>query len=178
MDTVVLTDNYELKKSSKATLKSRKLVLCVCGLVLFVTVLVGGVYLGVTLSDDADKRWCGVKSYPIDEDCYRFSSINCSISLIESIPDNLTYPSGSPSHPSTYNSWLQLLDVAQSTIYIASSYWSLRSDDLPVKDPSSWQGEDIFNKLVKAGKRGDFIYVYNYLLGIFFHVFFFHCFHC
>ena len=98
--------------------------------------------------------WCGKRDGILyrNETCHDFS---CNITLIESIPENLTYPDSAPSHPSIYSGWLQLLDAAQSTIYIASSYWSLRPEDVPVNDSSSWQGEDIFNKLIEVGKRGD-----------------------
>ena len=34
--------------------------------------------------------------------------------LVESIPENLTFPAGSPSHASTYDAWMQLLQARQS----------------------------------------------------------------
>lgn len=78
--------------------------------------------------------------------------ISCSASLVESIPENLTYPAGSISHPSTYKALSKLIDKATHTIEIASFYWTLRRADI-YNDSSAWQGEDIFNKLIIAGRN-------------------------
>ena len=59
--------------------------------------------------------------------------------LVESIPENLTYNSGPPIHPSTFTGIKQLIGLAQETIEIASFYWTMRSEDLPVQDESAWQ---------------------------------------
>lgn len=48
------------------------------------------------------------------------------LSIVESIPENLTYPEGSPSHLSTYEAWMFLLQNATKTVDIASYYWVLR----------------------------------------------------
>ena len=154
METIALTDKVEMRKASKG-LQTRKKILCFSGLFVLVVLLLSAVCLGVFLRHDKGEKVFKCGTMNEIGFCQDFGSTNCNITLIESIPENLTYPDGAPSHPSIYSSWLQLLDEAQSTIYIASSYWSLRSEDVPVKDPSSWQGEDIFNKLVEAGKRGD-----------------------
>ncbi|XP_064599965.1 5'-3' exonuclease PLD3-like [Liolophura sinensis] len=74
--------------------------------------------------------------------------------VVESIPQNLTYPSGAPSHVSTYTGLSTLLKNAQSTIEIASFYWTLQNTDVPPlpADPSSWEGQSLFDMLYKAGK--------------------------
>lgn len=77
----------------------------------------------------------------------------CVFTLVESIPENLTYSNGSLPHPSTFTGISQLLDMAQDTIEIASFYWSMRGSDLPSPDGSSWQGEALFDSLMKAGKE-------------------------
>ncbi|KAI4457518.1 phospholipase d - related [Holotrichia oblita] len=69
-------------------------------------------------------------------------------SLIESIPEGMTYPNGTASYPSTYETWYDLIDKAQHTIEIASFYWTLRQDEV-YPDPSS--GEEIYNALLTAG---------------------------
>ena len=61
------------------------------------------------------------------------------LSLVESIPENLTYTAGSPSNPSIYATWLQLLQRANESIDIASSYWSLRNQDTKTYEPSAYQ---------------------------------------
>ncbi|XP_023213787.1 phospholipase D3-like, partial [Centruroides sculpturatus] len=71
-------------------------------------------------------------------------------SIVESIPENLTYPAGSPQHLSTYEGWMNLIGMAQNTIDIASFYWTLRGNDV-IQDPSDWQGEMIFKELLQAG---------------------------
>ena len=160
MDTIALTEDVKLKKSAKR-LQPRRKILCFSGVFVVAILVVCAVCLGAFLRHDKyednneSSGWCGTTKFKGKRICTDLSSVNCTITLIESIPENLTYPHSAPSHPSIYNSWLKLLDAAQSTIYIASSYWSLRSEDVPVEDPSSWQGQDIFNKLIEAGKRGD-----------------------
>ena len=56
----------------------------------------------------------------------QFFKIDTRLSIVESIPENLTYSSGSPSHGSTYSSWLMLLKAASKTVDVASYYWTLR----------------------------------------------------
>ena len=58
-----------------------------------------------------------------------------SLGLVESTPENLTYPAGSPSHLSTYKAWMQLLTDAKETVDIASFYWTLRGHG-SIKDPT------------------------------------------
>ncbi|KAI4457676.1 phospholipase d - related [Holotrichia oblita] len=74
----------------------------------------------------------------------------CRFSLIESIPEGMTYPNGTASYPSTYETWYDLIDKAQHTIEIASFYWTLRQDEV-YPDPSSVEGEEIYNALLTAG---------------------------
>lgn len=74
----------------------------------------------------------------------------CQLSLVESIPDGLTFNS-SVSHPSTYSTWVQLIDLAQEEIEIGSFYWNLQD---PTADPSlTSNGTDIFKRLMDAGTR-------------------------
>ncbi|XP_063906501.1 5'-3' exonuclease PLD3-like isoform X2 [Zophobas morio] len=78
------------------------------------------------------------------------SCINtCSLSLVESIPEGVTFNS-SVKHPSTFETWFNLILSAESTIEIASFYWTLRQSEV-YPDPSSVKGEIIFQSLLKAG---------------------------
>lgn len=77
---------------------------------------------------------------------------SCSIQLVESIPEGLTYPAGSASFMSTFDAWQNLLSLANKTIDIASFYWTLRSADV-FNHSSSWQGEQIFQQLLVAGTK-------------------------
>ena len=50
------------------------------------------------------------------------------MSLIESIPTNLTYnDTNSPQHLSTFDAWNMLMNQANRTLNIASYYWTLRA---------------------------------------------------
>ncbi len=52
-------------------------------------------------------------------------------------------------HESLLQAWTRLLDLAEKRLELASSYWSLRGKDVYV-DPSDWQGEDIYARLVNG----------------------------
>ena len=43
----------------------------------------------------------------------------------------------------------RLLGLAKGRLELASSYWSLRGSDV-YPDPSDWQGEDIYARLVNG----------------------------
>ena len=58
---------------------------------------------------------------------------------MESIPENLTFSPGSPSHPSIFDGWMELIRSANKSINIASFYWTMRGKDIGVDDPSVWQ---------------------------------------
>lgn len=81
---------------------------------------------------------------------------SCTISIVESVPENLTYPRSDVIHPSVYSGWLNLLKSAEHSLDIASSYWSLRGNDTQTDDPSTAWGEHIFNELIATAKRGIF----------------------
>ena len=54
------------------------------------------------------------------------SSLLFSLTIVESIPENLTYAKDAPLHTSTYQAWMTLLAAATQTVDIASYYWTLR----------------------------------------------------
>ena len=56
---------------------------------------------------------------------------------MESIPEGLVYPNGTLK-PSIFDSWLQLIELAEHSIDIASFYWSLQGNDV-VPHPSAWK---------------------------------------
>lgn len=80
-------------------------------------------------------------------------SQTCRIRLVESIPQGLDYPSGSPSFMSTYDAWQGLINASTSSIDIGALYWTLRSDEV-ANHSSSAQGEQIFQSLLRYGRRG------------------------
>ena len=86
-------------------------------------------------------------------------SDQCSIQLVESIPEGLVYNS-SVTHMKTYEAWISLIQAAEKRIETAGMYWSLRGKDV-FEDPSDWAGEDVFKQLETAGGHtGGVICVY------------------
>lgn len=61
-----------------------------------------------------------------------------SIVLVESIPEGLEFNS-STSHPSIFQTWLSLMNEAQSSIDIASFYWTLTNSDTGTHEPTADQ---------------------------------------
>ncbi|KAL0880322.1 hypothetical protein ABMA27_002773 [Loxostege sticticalis] len=78
-------------------------------------------------------------------------SDECRLSLVESIPEGHMYPPNA-THLPTKNAWLDLIDEAQTSIEIASFYWSLRfNEEYPYN--SSIEGEQVFQALYAAGSK-------------------------
>jgi phospholipase D3/4 len=74
----------------------------------------------------------------------------CNLFLVESIPEGLVYPNNSVKYSSTFDTWDQLIHLANFSIEIASFYWTLRGIDV-INHTSAWEGEHIFNALLNAG---------------------------
>ncbi|XP_048259927.1 5'-3' exonuclease PLD3-like isoform X1 [Haliotis rufescens] len=77
----------------------------------------------------------------------------CRIQLVESIPENLTFPANETVHLPTAEALMELILSANETIEIASYYWTLRTNDVPDHDNSSRVGQLLFNTLMKIGKE-------------------------
>ncbi|CAG4935737.1 unnamed protein product [Parnassius apollo] len=78
-------------------------------------------------------------------------SDECRLSLVESIPEGHMYPANM-THTPTKNVWLDLIDEAQTSIEIASFYWSLRFNEFYPYN-SSIEGEQVFQALYAAGSK-------------------------
>ncbi|KAJ6656940.1 hypothetical protein lerEdw1_002941 [Lerista edwardsae] len=98
--------------------------------------------------------WQHLSSFPglwrATEEC----SAQCSLTLVESIPDILDYGPEAPQHPSTYQGWMDLLAEANSSVEIAAFYFTLRDSDIHREDPSSQQGKAVFESLLGLPSRG------------------------
>ncbi|XP_061714515.1 5'-3' exonuclease PLD3-like isoform X1 [Cydia pomonella] len=80
-----------------------------------------------------------------------YCSDECRLSLVETIPEGHMYPPNI-THTPTKQVWLDLIDEAQSTIEIASFYWTLRFyEEYPYN--SSIEGEQVFQALYAAGSK-------------------------
>ncbi|XP_060779549.1 5'-3' exonuclease PLD3 isoform X2 [Neoarius graeffei] len=88
------------------------------------------------------------KNPPITHTC----TDACRLVLVESIPVGVEFNS-SVGHPSIYQSWLSLLSEAQSSLDIASFYWSLTNEDTHTHEPTANQGEKILQELVELSGK-------------------------
>jgi len=88
----------------------------------------------------------------IDDDKLRRCQAECKFSLVESIPDGMSYRNGSTPYPSTFSVWSGLLDRATAAVEIAAYYWSL-TDGTKGRFPTGGQGQEIFDKLLQAGTK-------------------------
>ncbi|XP_038045980.1 5'-3' exonuclease PLD3-like isoform X2 [Patiria miniata] len=117
-------------------------------------VLIFLVILCILAALTAALTFLGIAGSRPKPDHWEKCSDNCSIILVESIPANLTFPPGSPSHVSTFDTWMKLINIATKSIDIASYYWTLNGKDIYV-DPTDKQGEEVYAALLNAGtKRG------------------------
>ncbi|KAI6652898.1 Phospholipase D3-like [Oopsacas minuta] len=78
----------------------------------------------------------------------------CQLKIVESIPQNLTYPGGSPTHESTFKGWADILNLAKNEVNISSFYMTLKGSDTKTKDPSTKEGEQILTSLKLLGGKG------------------------
>ncbi|KAM9134633.1 5'-3' exonuclease PLD3-like isoform 3-T3 [Pangshura tecta] len=85
-----------------------------------------------------------------EEEC----SSQCSLVLVESIPVGLDYNHSSPRHLPIFQAWMDLLDAANRSVDIAAFYFTLRDSDMQKKEPSSWQGRLVLEKLRDLPSRG------------------------
>ncbi|KAM9211314.1 5'-3' exonuclease PLD3 [Leptosomus discolor] len=103
--------------------------------------LVFNLRLSSALHDDAggDARSCGD---------------TCRIVLVESIPEGMSFGSGSVPNPSTFSTWMTLLGTVTHSLDIASFYWTMTNEDTRTHEPSAAQGEQILEELLRLPQRG------------------------
>ncbi|KAK7160860.1 hypothetical protein R3I93_008505 [Phoxinus phoxinus] len=70
----------------------------------------------------------------------------CRIALVESIPEGLVFNS-SIAHQSIYEAWLNLISGAQTSLDIASFYWTLTNKDTHTQEATADQGQQILQEL-------------------------------
>uniref|UniRef100_A0A8C3KU17 5'-3' exonuclease PLD3 n=1 Tax=Calidris pygmaea TaxID=425635 RepID=A0A8C3KU17_9CHAR len=61
------------------------------------------------------------------------------IVLVETIPEGMTFGEGSPSNPSTFFTWMNLLATVNRSLDIASFYWTMTNEDTGTHQPSAAQ---------------------------------------
>ncbi|XP_044060260.1 5'-3' exonuclease PLD3 isoform X2 [Siniperca chuatsi] len=80
-------------------------------------------------------------------------STDCRVHLVESIPVGL-YQSSPSSRGSIADSWLHLLDKANSSVHIAAFYFTLQGSDLEFAGSSDSQGRMVFEQLKQLESKG------------------------
>ncbi|XP_028604942.2 5'-3' exonuclease PLD4 [Podarcis muralis] len=82
----------------------------------------------------------------IEKDSSPRCNDSCNFQLVESLPWDMPYGPNSSAAKPLYQAWMELLNITQESIHVASYYWSLTGEDLGVNDTSSKQGEDVLKK--------------------------------
>nr|XP_046263141.1 5'-3' exonuclease PLD3 isoform X2 [Scatophagus argus] len=80
-------------------------------------------------------------------------STECRVHLVESIPVGLYQSSSSPRR-SIADSWLHLLDKANSSVHIAAFYFTLQGNDMEFADSTDSQGRMVFEQLQQLESKG------------------------
>ncbi|KAF4104685.1 5'-3' exonuclease PLD3 isoform X2 [Onychostoma macrolepis] len=79
---------------------------------------------------------------------------DCRVTLVESVPEGLIFPSGSPHLPSISDTWTNLLNRANRSVHIGAFYFTLRDSDSGLTEPSSVLGENVFKQLKQLEPKG------------------------
>lgn len=89
------------------------------------------------LDHAADKYALNASAFDADSTCMD----RCVVSLVETMPAGMNYSNNAPRHETTYDSWMDLIGMAQNTIEIASLYWTMKGEDV-VPDDSAKEASD------------------------------------
>ncbi|XP_072520124.1 5'-3' exonuclease PLD3 isoform X2 [Salminus brasiliensis] len=81
-------------------------------------------------------------------------SADCRLTLVESLPEGMLFPRGSPHLQSISHTWTSLLNRANSSVDIAAFYLTLRDLDTGLTEPSAIQGKELFSQLKQLQSRG------------------------
>ncbi|GBP28445.1 Phospholipase D3 [Eumeta japonica] len=137
-------NNFNDKKRKKKSIWCRPS----CIPVSIVLILIVLVVLVPLLDQPNSSAQVASPRQPVPKHC----SDECRFSLVESIPEGHMYPPNVNTHLNTKNVWLDLIEEAQSSIEIASFYWTLRfNEQYPYN--SSVEGEQVFQALYWAGSK-------------------------
>ena len=92
--------------------------------------------------------------FSLSQASYSSSLLQCqSLTLVESIPDGVTFPSSSIANPSTTSVLNKLINITTISLDIAQFYFSLRADP-PPGDGSDFDGRDLWRRLQLWGNNG------------------------
>ncbi|XP_069017552.1 5'-3' exonuclease PLD3 [Embiotoca jacksoni] len=138
---LVDTEGRRHESNRKAQVYSR----CLLALATVTSVLLAAVALYSLLTPRASSLHPPPSArLPLVESC----SDSCKIVLVESIPEGLEFNS-SAAHPSIFQTWMNLMAEARSSLDIASFYWTLSNEDTGTHEPTAHQGETVLSKLAE-----------------------------
>ena len=83
------------------------------------------------------------------------TEVPCSNVLVETVPPDMTYKTGSIIHEKISDHWKQLTKIAVKEINILSFYWTMTVTDVPgVPAEKAKVGKEVLDGLFAAAKRG------------------------
>ncbi|CAL1688368.1 unnamed protein product [Lasius platythorax] len=118
-----------------------------CIPITIILILIVLVVLLPLLDHAADKYTLNATALDSESTCMD----HCNIFLVETIPIGLNYSNNTARHETIYDSWMDLIGMAQETIEIASLYWTMKREDV-FPDDSAKEGEQVFQALLEAGR--------------------------
>ncbi|XP_056282612.1 5'-3' exonuclease PLD4 isoform X2 [Pseudoliparis swirei] len=120
-------------------------------------VVLGGLtVLGVLLATAVLKRPPAPKDYetlPQEAEGSSSSTDQCSMALVESIPQQLKYKDNATFGIPLENVWKDLISMAEGQVEVVSFYWTLTGEDISVESASDIPGRDILNDLKELPSR-------------------------
>ncbi|XP_028815865.1 phospholipase D3 [Denticeps clupeoides] len=81
-------------------------------------------------------------------------SADCRLTWLESLPEGMEFPAGSPHLPAVSQAWLSLLSGANRSVEIAAFYFTLTDSELGLQERSADQGKQVLEKLKHLGSQG------------------------
>ncbi|KAK2826206.1 hypothetical protein Q5P01_020420 [Channa striata] len=93
------------------------------------------------------------KTLPKDTGGDNFSIDQCSMALVESIPQHLKYKGNVTFGIPLEEVWKDLLSMATDTVQVASFYWTLTGEDINVNSTSDIPGKNILKELEELPSR-------------------------
>ncbi|XP_072222093.1 5'-3' exonuclease PLD4 [Leuresthes tenuis] len=112
--------------------------------------------LGIILAIAVLKRPPTPKNHdtlPEDTSGGDFTCDQCSIALVESIPQQLEYKANVTFGTPLEQVWKDLISIAMDHVEVASFYWTLTGEDINVNSSSDMPGRDILKGLEELPSR-------------------------
>ncbi|XP_054470021.1 5'-3' exonuclease PLD4 [Anoplopoma fimbria] len=93
------------------------------------------------------------ETFPQEAGWSNFSTDQCSMALVESIPQQMKYKGNVTLGIPLENVWKDLISMATEQVEVASFYWTLTGEDINVNSSSDIPGRDILKDLEELPSR-------------------------